>query len=345
MSAIVLFILMAVYESNQQDPSLDTNAWLEKYDKYRKIIEENTEITNEDNLTPEIRLHLITPRSKLWNAKSRDSPFKDSPFFAFYWAGGQGLTRYILDHPEIVKGKRVLDLGSGCGATAIAAAKCGAKSVTANDIDPLHCLLTDMNARLNNVAINITNTDFVSDMKIGTSDDWDVVLVGDMFYENPLAEELTEWLRLEKEAGKFIYIGDPGRYLFIAAQHKPGNYLEFITRYKLVTCVSIDMNAKINNVNIKITKDNLIAKTRNFTEWDCVFFGDVFYEFDMMKTMVLMMRKSCAKGTKIFIGEPCGIFRAYTMTNELKQVAQYTLPEAAEEMLGYGTTFISEFCC
>lgn len=97
----------------------------------------------------------------------------------------------------------------------------------------VHCLLTDMNARLNNVAINITNTDFVSDMKIGTSDDWDVVLVGDMFYENPLADELTEWLRLEKEAGKFIYIGDPGRYLFIAAQHKPGNYLEFITRYKL----------------------------------------------------------------------------------------------------------------
>lgn len=85
--------MQVVYKSTQQDPSLDTNAWLEKYDKYRKIIEENTEITNEDNLTPEIRLYLITPRSKLWNAKTRDSPFKDSPFFAFYWAGGQGLTR------------------------------------------------------------------------------------------------------------------------------------------------------------------------------------------------------------------------------------------------------------
>ncbi|XP_054278698.1 electron transfer flavoprotein beta subunit lysine methyltransferase-like isoform X4 [Macrosteles quadrilineatus] len=209
MSAIVLFILMAVYESNQQDPSLDTNAWLEKYDKYRKIIEENTEITNEDNLTPEIRLHLITPRSKLWNAKSRDSPFKDSPFFAFYWAGGQGLTRYILDHPEIVKGKRVLDLGSGCGATAIAAAKCGAKSVTANDIDPLTCFGIAMNAKLNDVDIRITSENLM-EHNVSTSL-WDIVLLGEMCYDPDISKEILPWLRRACKAGVEIVIGDPGK--------------------------------------------------------------------------------------------------------------------------------------
>ncbi|XP_046662063.1 electron transfer flavoprotein beta subunit lysine methyltransferase-like isoform X3 [Homalodisca vitripennis] len=228
-----ILISLAVSISFQQDPSLDTNAWLEKYDKYRKVIEENTEITNEDNLTPEIRLHLITPKSRLWNAKTQDSPFKDSPFFAFYWAGGQGLTRYVLDHPEIVRGQRVLDLGSGCGATAIAAARCGAKSVTANDIDPLRCLLTEMNARLNKVAVNVTDTDLISSMKIGTAEDWNVVLVGDMFYENPLADKLVKWLRSAKLAGKFIYIGDPGRYLFVTTKDRPGNFFAHIIRYKL----------------------------------------------------------------------------------------------------------------
>lgn len=105
------------------------------------------------------------------------------------------------------------------------------------------------------------------------------------------------------------------------------------------------MNAKLNGVQIEITKDNLIAKNKNFTQWDCVFVGDVFYEFYLMKTMVIMMRKSCAYGTKIFVGEPCGIFRAYTLTNELKQVSEYTLPKEAEEVLGYSATFISQFCC
>ncbi|XP_054278697.1 electron transfer flavoprotein beta subunit lysine methyltransferase-like isoform X3 [Macrosteles quadrilineatus] len=227
MSAIVLFILMAVYESNQQDPSLDTNAWLEKYDKYRKIIEENTEITNEDNLTPEIRLHLITPRSKLWNAKSRDSPFKDSPFFAFYWAGGQGLTRYILDHPEIVKGKRVLDLGSGCGATAIAAAKCGAKSVTANDIDPRACIMIDMNAKVNKVKLHITPKDLIQQTNLTR---WDVVLVSGVWYKYEELTLLVSKLKMAFNNGKSVYLGDPSGTIKLFANE---NEFKTVAEYEL----------------------------------------------------------------------------------------------------------------
>uniref|UniRef100_A0A1B6FL43 ETFB lysine methyltransferase n=1 Tax=Cuerna arida TaxID=1464854 RepID=A0A1B6FL43_9HEMI len=213
----IILISLAVTISFQQDPSLDTNAWLEKYDKYRKVIEENTEITNEDNLTPEIRLHLITPKSRLWNAKTQDSPFKDSPFFAFYWAGGQGLTRYILDHPEIVRGQRVLDLGSGCGATAIAAARCGAKSVTANDIDPLTCYGIAMNAKLNDVNINIRSDNLVH--QNSSHKQWDTILLADMFYHPDDANEYLPWLKLGCRLGVNVIIGDPGE--IFRSQIKP----------------------------------------------------------------------------------------------------------------------------
>uniref|UniRef100_A0A1B6HYD7 ETFB lysine methyltransferase n=2 Tax=Homalodisca liturata TaxID=320908 RepID=A0A1B6HYD7_9HEMI len=210
-----ILISLAVSISFQQDPSLDTNAWLEKYDKYRKVIEENTEITNEDNLTPEIRLHLITPKSRLWNAKTQDSPFKDSPFFAFYWAGGQGLTRYILDHPEIVRGQRVLDLGSGCGATAIAAARCGAKSVTANDIDPWACISIDMNAKLNNLTVNITNKNIIQETNLGN---WNVVFVSGVWYKYEEVSQLIFKLRMACDNGIAVYVGDPSGTIKAFAQ-------------------------------------------------------------------------------------------------------------------------------
>uniref|UniRef100_A0A8C9FND8 Electron transfer flavoprotein beta subunit lysine methyltransferase n=1 Tax=Pavo cristatus TaxID=9049 RepID=A0A8C9FND8_PAVCR len=101
----------------------------------RAFLEENTEVTSSGHLTPEIRLRLLTPRCRFWREKPDLWPYGD-PFWAIYWPGGQALSRYILDNPCVVKGRSVLDLGSGCGATAIAAVMSGASQVLANDIDP-----------------------------------------------------------------------------------------------------------------------------------------------------------------------------------------------------------------
>ncbi|KAJ9579608.1 hypothetical protein L9F63_004687, partial [Diploptera punctata] len=98
------------------------------------LIKHHTVVTTE-HMTPEIKLHLITPQCELWTASADKIPFSD-PYWAFYWPGGQALARYILDNPEIVKQRCVLDVGSGSGACAIAAAMCGARRVTANDTDP-----------------------------------------------------------------------------------------------------------------------------------------------------------------------------------------------------------------
>ncbi|XP_059742994.1 electron transfer flavoprotein beta subunit lysine methyltransferase isoform X2 [Bos taurus] len=103
--------------------------------KMKAFLEENTEVTSSGSLTPEIRLRLLTPRCKFWWERADLWPLRD-PYWAIYWPGGQALSRYLLDNPDVVRGKSVLDIGSGCGATAIAAKMSGALRILANDIDP-----------------------------------------------------------------------------------------------------------------------------------------------------------------------------------------------------------------
>ncbi|XP_029391563.1 electron transfer flavoprotein beta subunit lysine methyltransferase isoform X2 [Mus pahari] len=103
--------------------------------KMKAYLEENTEVTSSGSLTPEIQLRLLTPRCKFWWERADLWPYSD-PYWAIYWPGGQALSRYLLDNPAVVRGKSVLDLGSGCGATAIAAKMSGASKILANDIDP-----------------------------------------------------------------------------------------------------------------------------------------------------------------------------------------------------------------
>lgn len=100
------------------------------------------------HLTPELRLHLITPNCTLWRAPPSEAPFAD-PYWAFYWPGGQAIARYILDHPAAVRGRRVLDLGAGSGACGIAAAIAGAQRVLLNDIDPVACVAARLNLQEN----------------------------------------------------------------------------------------------------------------------------------------------------------------------------------------------------
>lgn len=102
--------------------------------QWKEEIKRNTQISK-DHLTPSIALHLITKDCNIYHQQNGHKTFPEDPFWAFYWPGGQALSKYILEHPELVKGKTVLDVGSGCGASAIAAKIRGAERVIANDID------------------------------------------------------------------------------------------------------------------------------------------------------------------------------------------------------------------
>jgi predicted nicotinamide N-methyase len=159
-------------------------------------------------LVPEIQLHLASEVIPLWRKTEEELAEigVPPPYWAFAWAGGQALARYLLDHPDVVVNKRVLDFGSGSGLVAVAAAKAGAAHVVAADIDPFAIAAIARNATANNVNVEATAQNM-----IGTNDRFDLILVGDMCYERPLAERLMAWLSI---AQADILLGDPGRSYF-----------------------------------------------------------------------------------------------------------------------------------
>jgi len=129
------------------------------------------------------------------------------PYWAFAWAGGQALSRYVLDHPETVSGKRVFDFATGSGIGAVAAARAGAVCVTASDIDQFALAACEMNAVLNGVKVATTADDV-----IGRTDlDIDVMLAGDICYEQPMAGRVEIWLKALAAKGVTVLMGDPGR--------------------------------------------------------------------------------------------------------------------------------------
>jgi predicted nicotinamide N-methyase len=159
-------------------------------------------------LVPEIKLYLATEVVALWRATEDELAEigVPPPYWAFAWAGGQALARYVLDHPKLVAGKRVLDIGAGSGLVAIAAAMAGASSVLAADIDSFSCAAIRLNAAANQCSVTVTQDDM-----IGAAGNWDIILVGDLFYERPLAERLLAWLT---PLGVPALLGDPGRNYF-----------------------------------------------------------------------------------------------------------------------------------
>jgi predicted nicotinamide N-methyase len=167
-------------------------------------------------LVPEIKLHLAGEVMGLWGETEEFSAALGSgmanlppPYWAFAWPGGQALARYILDHPQEVAGKSVLDFGAGSGLVAIAAAKAQAAPVLAAEIDALALAAIALNAAANGVFVEEIENDI-----IGTNGRWDTILAGDMCYERPLAERLTTWLRSLASDGARVLIGDPGRSYF-----------------------------------------------------------------------------------------------------------------------------------
>ena len=159
-------------------------------------------------LVPEVKLYLAAEVVPLWCATEDELAEKGipPPYWAFAWAGGQALARYILDNPPTVRGKQVLDIGSGSGLVGLAAMKAGAAHVLAADIDAFACAAIALNAAANGLDIAVTQDDV-----IGADGGWDVILVGDLFYERPLAERLLAWLATLPAAA---WLGDPGRTYF-----------------------------------------------------------------------------------------------------------------------------------
>jgi len=158
-------------------------------------------------LVPEVRLHLATEVVPLWKKTEEELEAEGvpPPYWAFAWAGGQALSRYILDHADEVRGKNILDFGSGSGLVAIAAMKAGAARVLAADIDRFAVEAIALNAAANDAQMNIITDDVIG------RDEWDVILVGDMCYERPLAERLLAWLG---QTSARVLLGDPGRSYF-----------------------------------------------------------------------------------------------------------------------------------
>lgn len=160
-------------------------------------------------LCPEVRLHLAAQLTPVWEVLERRSGGNEvpPPYWACAWPGGQALARHVLDNPQLVAGKRVLDFASGGGIAAIAAALSGAAEVLAADIDPIAVAAMRLNAALNGTTFAIT----AEDLTQRADQRWDVILAGDVCYEYPMAEGVLAWLRGRFEDGALVLLADPGR--------------------------------------------------------------------------------------------------------------------------------------
>jgi len=161
-------------------------------------------------LVPEIELYSADEAVPLWQ-KTEQQLDRDNlppPFWAFAWAGGQALARYVLDHPDLVGRRTVLDLASGSGLVAIAAMKAGASRATAADIDAFAIAAIRLNAAHNHVDVEPTRDNLLMN---ATACRWDVILAGDIFYERDTAESAFKFLSAQAVSGATVLIGDPGR--------------------------------------------------------------------------------------------------------------------------------------
>lgn len=171
------------------------------------FIRDNTGVLSPPHV-PEVKLRLATEAHDLWlkTEEELDAIGLPPPFWAFAWAGGQGLARHVLDHPASVAGRSVLDFASGSGLVGIAARLAGASAVLAADIDPWSEPASRMNTALNGVTL-----DHTSENMVGLDGGWDVVLAGDVFYDRAFADMLIPWFSTLAARGATVLVGDPGR--------------------------------------------------------------------------------------------------------------------------------------
>jgi predicted nicotinamide N-methyase len=206
-----------------------------------EFIRQNTSVVFPP-LVPEIKLHLAHEAVPLWQKTEEELGEMGlaPPFWAFAWAGGQALARYVLDHSSMVENLRVLDLATGSGLVAIAAVQAGSASIVATDIDEFATTAAEMNAELNQVSLDIKLEDVLHQRPPPS----DVILVGDLFYEKTLAARCLAWLRQAQEQGAQIFIGDPGR------SYLPKEQLEKLAQY-----------------NVPVTRDLEDAEIKKTSVW------------------------------------------------------------------------------
>jgi predicted nicotinamide N-methyase len=190
-------------------------------------------------LVPEIRLHLASAVTPLWRATEATLAAREvpPPYWAFAWPGGQALARYVLDDPSVIRGRVVLDFAAGSGLTGIAAVMVGAAAVTAADIDPFAGAAIALNAAANGVTIDI-----IGDDPIDRPSSWDLVLAGDVCYEQPMAGRATNWLRRLAAAGTEVLLGDPGR------SYRPADGLVELARYRVPTSLDLETRTECETV-------------------------------------------------------------------------------------------------
>jgi len=206
----------------------------------RRFIEENT-APCAPPLLPEIRLRLATEVTPLWRATEAflRTHGIEPPFWAFAWSGGQAIARLVLDRPELVRGKVVLDLAAGSGLCAIAAARAGARRVVAVDTDPLAAVAITVNAEDGGVSVEA----HVEDMLCGAGlPAWaagaEVVLAGDVCYDAAMTRVVFPWLRARAGEGRTVLLGDPGR------AYLPNEGIEEITRYRVPVIDDVEGTAE-----------------------------------------------------------------------------------------------------
>jgi predicted nicotinamide N-methyase len=185
-------------------------------------------------MVPEFRLWLATEYVPIWQATEAwmEQQNIDPPYWAFCWPGGQAVARYLLDNPDTVCGRRVIDFAAGSGVSSMAAARSGAASVTANDIDLLSLVAARLNAQANGLAFEVSDDDWLAspDRAPGA----DVVIAGDVCYEREMSARALAWLRSHANAGRLVLLGDPGRNYFSAQG------LEELARYEIPTSLQLE---------------------------------------------------------------------------------------------------------
>ena len=205
------------------------------------FIRQNTSVMTPP-LVPEVKLHLAHEAVPLWQKTEEElgEMGLPPPFWAFAWAGGQALARYVLDNSSLVENLKVLDLATGSGLVAIAAAQAGSASIIAADIDEFATTAAGMNAELNCVNLDIKLEDLLPQPPPIA----DIILVGDLFYEKTLAARCLSWLRVAQGQGARILIGDPGR------SYLPKDQLEKLAEY-----------------NVPVTRDLEDAEIKRTSVW------------------------------------------------------------------------------
>jgi predicted nicotinamide N-methyase len=204
------------------------------------FIRENTRLQPVPH-APEISLWLADKVTPIWRMTEEElgEMGLPPPFWAFAWAGGQALARYLLDHPHEVAGKRVLDFAAGSGLVGVAAMKAGAADCLCADIDPFCEAAVAANARANAVALTFVGHDLLQ----APPPDVDVICAGDICYEKPMTDAVLSWLGQARERGVRVLIGDPGRTYF------PRTGLDFLAEYQVPTTRELeDLEIKRSSV-------------------------------------------------------------------------------------------------